>query len=949
MNLRERLQSAIGQTYVLQRELTGGGMARVFLAEERGLGRTVVIKVLSSEMAAEVSAERFTREVRVAARLQHPNIVPLLTAGDADGLPYYTMPYVDGENLHNRMRAGPLPVAEVVSIMRDVTRALGYAHSRGVIHRDIKPANVLLSGDAAVVTDFGIAKAIASALDTDASPRDFATLTQLGTAIGTPAYMAPEQAAADPASNHRADIYSLGAMMYELLTGQTPFSGSTPQQLLAAKMSGSPRLVVDLRPDTPRPLASLVMRCLERDPADRPQSAADVTSALGTASGEASPSLPKRRSRRRLALGAALVMTAAGVTFISSRALGVGPFGSPLATGAVEEHGRILVARFEGGRDSSLTATVTELFRMALAQSRSVRTVDPATLGPALQRMSRAPNSMIDGATARELAVREGMAAVVEGRILGAPGSYVLTAKLIAADNGEVLVSVDEPAKSEQDMIPAVGRLSSALRAELGESMKIVRATPSLERVSTTSLEALRKYTAALAADRLQDDGTSNALLREAVALDSNFAMAYRKLGNNLFWTRERAQALVYLERGYALRDRLTDTERNLMLGTYYSKVHADFTRAKAAFEAVLAVDPDNRIALDNVAYIAIQKSDFQRAAEIYEYIVKRWPTALAMTNLATTQDQLRKFAKADTTYRAAIALSKPGGNLAPLNMGLFHFATNRQYDSAEVYLRRAAAWPGIDHTRRVNSIIPLSAVVHAQGRITEAIALLRDAAAIEHGRGNTGGALAVELDHARMNLETLGDRRTALDQVNSVRRRSAQLPGDAWPIERLASMYARLGQPKDARDVVAAHARVAGPSSALDLTRDSFLAGLIAAAEGRHQDAIAILRRRNVEPTCNGCTNAFMGVVFDKVGNADSAIAAFTRHLDSYWELRPATDSWHLAPVYKRLGELHESKGNRKEAAMYFTRFAELWKRADPALQPAVREAARRAALLKN
>ena len=355
-------------------------MARVYLAEERGLGRTVVIKVLSSEVAAEVSAERFTREVRVAARLQHPNIVPLLTAGSADGLPYYTMPYVEGESLLSRIRTGPLPVADVVNIMRDVTRALGYAHSRGVIHRDIKPANVLLSGDAAVVTDFGIAKAIASALDIDTSPRDFATLTQLGTAIGTPAYMAPEQAAADPSSDQRADIYSLGAMTYELLTGQAPFSGNTPQQLLAAKMSGSPRSVANLRPDTPKPLASLVMRCLERDPNDRPQSAADVMSALGGTSGEISLSLPMKRSRRRVTMAAALVMTAAGVTFIASRALGIGPFGSPLATGAVAEHGRILVASFEGGRDSSLTATVTELFRMALAQSRSVRTVDPARL-----------------------------------------------------------------------------------------------------------------------------------------------------------------------------------------------------------------------------------------------------------------------------------------------------------------------------------------------------------------------------------------------------------------------------------------------------------------------------------------------------------------------------------------------------------------------------------------
>jgi serine/threonine-protein kinase len=949
VDLRDQLQSAFGDTYLLQRELTGGGMARVYLAQERGLSRTVVIKVLSSEVAAEVSAERFTREVKVAARLQHTNILPLLTAGTADGLPYYTMPYVEGESLLSRIRAGPLPVTDVASIIRDVARALGYAHTNGVIHRDIKPANVLISGDAAIVTDFGIAKAIAKALDGDTPSGDFATLTQLGTAIGTPAYMAPEQAAGDPASDQRADIYSLGAMAYELLTGRLPFSGTTPQQLLAAKMSGTPRTLTDLRPDTPPSLATLVMHCLERDPNDRPQSAAEVLAALGTGSGEVLRTVRGKSSRRRVTVVAALVVAAAGVTFVASRALGVGPFGSPLSSGAVTENGRVLVATFEGGSDSSLTSTVTELFRLAFAQSRSIRTVDPSTLGPALQRMNRPPNSAIDGATARELAVREGMTAVVEGRILGAPGSHVLTAKLIAADNGDVLASADETVRSEQDMIPAVGRLSAALRGELGESMKAVRATPPLERVSTTSLEALRKYTAALAADRLQDEGTSTALLREAVALDSNFAMAYRKLGNNLFWTRQRAQALEYLEKGYALRDRLTDIERNLMLGTYYSKVTADFTRAKAAFEAVLAVDPDNRIALDNVAYLAIQKTDYRRAEEIYQYIVKRWPTALAMTNLASTQDLMRKFAEADATYRAAIAISRPGGNLAPLNMGLFHFGTNRVYDSAEVYLRRAAAWPEIDNTKRVNSILGLAGVVHTGGRISEASALLRDAAAIEHGRGNAGGALLIELDNARMTLASSGNRRAALDQVNSIHRRVVQLPGDAWPIERLATMYVLLGQPKVAREIVAAHARIADASSALDLTRDSNLAAIIAGAEGRTDDAIAMLRRRIPEPRCTGCTNALMGFLFDKSGKPDSAIAAFTRHIDSHWELRLQTDTWYLAPVYKRLAELHEAKGNGSEAAAYFTKFADLWKRADPALQPAVQEARRRAEVLRS
>jgi eukaryotic-like serine/threonine-protein kinase len=228
--LREQLQASLGVSYALERELGGGGMSRVFVAIEKTLGRTVVVKVLPPELAHAVSIERFRREIAMAARLQHPHIVPLLTAGEAEGLPYYTMPFIDGESLRARLtRVGELPLADVVRILRDVAGALAYAHEHGVVHRDIKPENVLLTRQHALVADFGVAKALSASTMTGTT-----SSTSLGVALGTPAYMAPEQAAADPTMDGRADLYALGAMTYEMLTGSPPFGGRSAQATLAA-------------------------------------------------------------------------------------------------------------------------------------------------------------------------------------------------------------------------------------------------------------------------------------------------------------------------------------------------------------------------------------------------------------------------------------------------------------------------------------------------------------------------------------------------------------------------------------------------------------------------------------------------------------------------------------------------------------------------------------------
>ncbi|HQW67166.1 MAG TPA: serine/threonine-protein kinase, partial [Gemmatimonadales bacterium] len=283
-DLRAQLQAHLGEAFRIERELGGGGMSRVFLATEVRLARTVAVKVLSPELAQGLNAERFEREILLAASLQQANIVPLLAAGDLDGLPYFTMPFVEGESLRHRLAGGGLPIADVMAIVRDVAKALAYAHARGIVHRDIKPDNVLLSGGTAVVTDFGIAKALSASR----SEVSGGTLTSVGTSIGTPAYMAPEQVAGDPTVDHRVDLYALGCMVYELLAGASPFADRTPQKMLAAHLSETPPPVTQKRGDCPPALAALVKQLLEKDPADRTSSATEVLRTLDAVTGSSS-------------------------------------------------------------------------------------------------------------------------------------------------------------------------------------------------------------------------------------------------------------------------------------------------------------------------------------------------------------------------------------------------------------------------------------------------------------------------------------------------------------------------------------------------------------------------------------------------------------------------------------------------------------------------------------
>ena len=304
-----QINASLTGRYVIERELGAGGMATVYLAEDLKHHRKVAIKVLRDDLSASVGAARFQREIEIAAQLQHPSILPLLDSGEADGLLYFVMPYVQGQSLRHRLnRERELPISDAVRLLIEIVDGLAHAHEHGVVHRDIKPDNVMLSGRHALITDFGVARAVSEATNAD-------TLTTMGVALGTPSYMSPEQATADPAIDHRADIYALGIVAYELLSGRLPFSG-TPQQVLAAHVTETPDPVQKHRPGVSPALSNAVMRCLAKLPADRWQTAAELLAALeplATPSGGLAPTSARLEAVARPASPRRKYLVAAGI------------------------------------------------------------------------------------------------------------------------------------------------------------------------------------------------------------------------------------------------------------------------------------------------------------------------------------------------------------------------------------------------------------------------------------------------------------------------------------------------------------------------------------------------------------------------------------------------------------------------------------------------------------
>jgi serine/threonine-protein kinase len=584
--LTSRLAGALSATYTIERELGGGGMSRVFLAEEHALGRKVVIKVLPPDLGAGFNVERFRREIKVAAPLQHPHIVPLLAAGqtgsgtDVPPLLYYTMPFVEGESLRAKIeREGELPVSTTIKILRDVLDALEYAHIHQVVHRDIKPDNVLVSGQHAVVTDFGVAKALSESAGGS-------TMTSAGLALGTPAYMAPEQAAADPHVDHRADIYAVGAMAYEMLTGGPVFAGTTAQQVLAAQVTRTPEPISLRRPSIPAPLASLIMRCLEKSPADRWQSAAEVRQELeraATPSGGTTPTVPVAAMQRpsRLPLYAAItavVLLAGGFVWWRSRPRTVALDGNVVA---------VLPFRVTGA-EATYGEGMVDLLAAKLTGEGGPRASDPQS---SVSAWRRAGGQELDREGALGVARSLGAGKLLTGSVVGTPSRITLTASIVdvRSSREESRGETNGPPDSLMSMVDNLA--AQLLAGSAGASGH------QLQKLTSTSLSALRTYLSAQAAYRRGAYREALRTYQRAVEQDSNFALAALGLASSAHWVgesdvRDSALALAERHKGRLAPRDLAYLEMKKALANYPNE--APISAWAAAAQRLVALAPES-------------------------------------------------------------------------------------------------------------------------------------------------------------------------------------------------------------------------------------------------------------------------------------------------------------------------------------------------------------------
>ncbi|MDR8390937.1 protein kinase [Aliifodinibius sp. S!AR15-10] len=959
--------------YEVREYLGGGAMGVVYRACDTRLDRSVALKFLPPHLSTSDEAKRrFVQEAKAASALDHPNIATVYEIGQSsDDRHFIAMAYYPGETLKTKIARGPLPVGKALNYAVQIAEGLARAHQAGIIHRDIKPANMMVTNDELVkIVDFGLAKV------------QQVDLTRTGQTLGTAAYMSPEQTRGETMTP-ATDIWSLGAVLYEMLTGQRPFGDTNSQAIIYAIRNDEPEPMDKFNKEIPTALQAIVACCLEKDPTrryteteelathlrairDNPSAqiadqiswnkyllqasgicivaglfifgaawfltfrlglpewtlwaavallAIGVPSAAATALVERIPNPPQKcKDGSQLESAAYWLNTVAGrwlrwslffrwnalafgclgvvVTgYMASRTLGVGPFATLIAAGTLEEQDRIVLADFATQTvDSTLVYTVTEALRADLAQAPAVNLADQARVTMVLESMKRAQEDPLDYDTAREVAIREGFKAVVAGQINTVGSAFVLSARLVAAENGRELVTVQETAESDDTLIGAIERLSRGLRERIGESLSSIRESPGLGRYRTASLEALKRFSLGYRAIEYRADWEGCIkYMTEALAIDSLFAAAYsfRSVCNPKL-----DMKLADLRRAYRLRDRMNDFGRAAVTHGYYRRITGEFEKGIQVLESHWKLHPEDSIRTmfflsDNYSRLG----QYNRAEELVlrgKHAIEILDTELSLqwplNRLAFVQLRQGEFDEVEKTIKLLEELEEKEPNTSttfPIPLRAKLAFVRGEYSAAVDYVRE---WRNLNSKNLASHAVTSAhwaMIALAQGKLTEVEFHYRDAMEANEVRGDLNwfyqDALRISMSH----LWLASDTSRALSVTEEILTRH---PLDSLNVlsreyHRLAIAFAQLGQPARAKTLLK-QARDSLPQDMqgrfkYDIHRAR---GWIAVAEGRLDEAAGHFERLQKRPTGeNQIDRLFaLGLIYDRVGAPDSAITYY-------------------------------------------------------------------------
>jgi len=667
-----KLRESLAGRYDIERELGRGGMATVYLARDTQHDRSVALKVLHPELAASLGAERFQREIKLAASLQHPHILGVYDSGNTDGHLWFTMPFVEGESLRDRIsREKQLPVADAVRICREIALALDFAHRKGVVHRDIKPENLLLIDGQAMLADFGIARALGA--DKGES------LTSTGMSIGTPAYMSPEQASGESGIDARTDIYSLGCVLYEMLTGEPPFSGPTMQAVIARVMTETPRPITAVRPSVSRQLAGAVAQAMAKTPADRPATAGEFARLLESTATmpAAAPLMPQSRGGRWAVIGAAAVVVLAAGAFVALR----------LQKGIAPSQERIAVLPFEnaGGADDEYFADgMTDEVRSKLSTIGGLRVTARASSSQ-YKRSRKTPREI-----GKELEVQYLLTGTVRWSKANGVNRVRVTPELIQVSNAESRWS-----QPYDTVLSDVFAVQAAIASKVAEALNVALAPPVQAHIAEAATSNIDAYDEFLKGEQITNSlGTSDQMVltnglshyEKAVQLDSTFVRAWSAIARSQSMMSSSAPSKEGVARAKFAAERAMQlapdrAESRLAMGSYLRDIALDYPGAREQYLEGLKHEPNNPDLLTGLGGLERSLGKFDDALTHAKQAALVDPRSVASARrLAGAYHDMRMYQEELAAWDRALALSPT--NLAMIQGKTFGYLSLGQLDS---------------------------------------------------------------------------------------------------------------------------------------------------------------------------------------------------------------------------------------------------------------------------